>query len=97
MSTSEQNFNLEVKGMKAVCPLGEVVGAQMIAEERTPVISCEGGWSQAGLIFPLSRVRAPSSQPRLPGNSVGQSAALTKRKSLVRTQFRHPNITAVAQ
>ena len=26
MGRSEQNFNLEVQGMKAVCPLGEVVG-----------------------------------------------------------------------
>lgn len=32
MSNSKLNFNLEVQGMKAVCPLGEVVGAQMIAE-----------------------------------------------------------------
>ena len=29
--------------MKAVCPLGEVVGNKMIAERKTPVISCEGG------------------------------------------------------
>jgi uncharacterized metal-binding protein len=43
MSKSELNFNLEVQGMKAVCPLGEVVGSQMIAEKRIPVISCEGG------------------------------------------------------
>lgn len=39
----ELNFNLEVEGMKAVCPLGEAVGTQMIAEKRIPVISCEGG------------------------------------------------------
>ncbi|NIP25509.1 MAG: hypothetical protein GWN67_24700 [Phycisphaerae bacterium] len=43
MSESKQNFALEVEGMKAVCPLGEVVGNKMIAEERIPVISCEGG------------------------------------------------------
>ena len=43
MCGSEQKFNLEVKGMKGVCPLGEVVGAQMIAEKKIPVISCEGG------------------------------------------------------
>jgi len=43
MGRSEQNFNLEVQGMKAVCPLGEVIGAKMIAENKIPVISCEGG------------------------------------------------------
>ena len=43
MCRSEQNLNLEVQGMKAVCPLGEVVGAKMIAEKKIPVISCEGG------------------------------------------------------
>lgn len=43
MSDSKLNFNLEVQDMKAVCPLGEVVGAQMIAETKIPVISCEGG------------------------------------------------------
>lgn len=43
MSKSQQNFSIEVESMKAVCPLGEVVGNQMIAEERIPVISCEGG------------------------------------------------------
>ena len=40
---TKQNFSLDVEGMKAVCPLGEVVGKKMIAEERIPVISCEGG------------------------------------------------------
>ena len=43
MSESKQNFSIEVEGKKAVCPLGEVVGKKMIAEERIPVISCEGG------------------------------------------------------
>jgi len=43
MSGSKQNFSIEVEGIKAVCPLGEVVGNKMIAEERIPVISCEGG------------------------------------------------------
>jgi uncharacterized metal-binding protein len=43
MSQSKQNFSIDVEGMKAVCPLGEVVGNRMIAEERIPVISCEGG------------------------------------------------------
>jgi len=40
---SAQNFNIEVQGTKAVCPLGEVIGAKMIAENKIPVISCEGG------------------------------------------------------
>lgn len=43
MEKSEQNFSIEVEGMTAVCPLGEVVGKQMIAEGKIPVISCEGG------------------------------------------------------
>jgi uncharacterized metal-binding protein len=43
MSESKQNFSIEVEGMKAVCPLGEVVGNKMIAEGKIPVISCEGG------------------------------------------------------
>jgi len=43
MRVSKQNFAIEVEGMKAVCPLGEVVGKKMIAEEKIPVISCEGG------------------------------------------------------
>ncbi len=38
-----RNFSIEVEEMKAVCPLGEVVGDRMIAEDRIPVISCEGG------------------------------------------------------
>ena len=43
MSKSRQSFSIEVEGMKAVCPLGEVVGSRMIAEGKIPVISCEGG------------------------------------------------------
>lgn len=43
MSQKAQNFTIEVEAMKAVCPLGEVVGEKMIAERQTPVISCEGG------------------------------------------------------
>ncbi len=43
MGESKQHFSIEVEGTKAVCPLGEVVGNKMIAEERIPVISCEGG------------------------------------------------------
>jgi uncharacterized metal-binding protein len=43
MSGARQHFSLEVEGMNAVCPLGEVVGNEMIAERRIPVISCEGG------------------------------------------------------
>ncbi len=43
MGGSKQNFAIVVEGTKAVCPLGEVVGKQMITEKRIPVISCEGG------------------------------------------------------
>ena len=43
MIESKQNFSIEVEGKKAVCPLGEVLGNKMIAEEKIPVISCEGG------------------------------------------------------
>ncbi len=43
MNESKKNFSIEVETKKAVCPLGEVVGGQMIEEKRIPVISCEGG------------------------------------------------------
>ena len=43
MSKSKQNFSIEVEGVKAVCPLGEVAGNKMIAKGKIPVISCEGG------------------------------------------------------
>jgi uncharacterized metal-binding protein len=43
MSGAKQDFSIKVEGIKAVCPLGEVVGNEMIAERRIPVISCEGG------------------------------------------------------
>lgn len=43
MSISKEKFNIEVERMKAVCPFGEVVGAQMITENKIPIISCEGG------------------------------------------------------
>ncbi len=43
MSTQKERFNIEIENIKAVCPLGEVVGAQMIDENKIPVISCEGG------------------------------------------------------
>ena len=43
MSDLKQNFSIEVKGMKTVCPLGEVVGKEMISAGKIPVISCEGG------------------------------------------------------
>ena len=43
MSKFKQNISIEVESMKAVCPLGEIVGKKMIAEEKIPVISCEGG------------------------------------------------------
>ena len=38
MSKSNTTFSIEVEDMKAVCPLGEVVGNKMISEERIPVI-----------------------------------------------------------
>ena len=43
MSKSNTTFSIEVENMKAVCPLGEVVGNKMITEGKIPVISCEGG------------------------------------------------------
>jgi len=43
MSEIGRNLTIEVEATKAVCPLGEVVGTQMIAEGQIPVISCEGG------------------------------------------------------
>jgi uncharacterized metal-binding protein len=41
--TDTKTFAVEVEAMTAVCPLGEVVGKKMIAEQNIPVISCEGG------------------------------------------------------
>jgi uncharacterized metal-binding protein len=43
MSELKQDFSIKVKGMKTVCPLGEVVGQEMISTGKIPVISCEGG------------------------------------------------------
>ncbi|UCC79270.1 MAG: hypothetical protein JSW64_13490, partial [Candidatus Zixiibacteriota bacterium] len=43
MRTPKPSVSITIEGISAVCPLGEVVGKQMIAEERIPVISCEGG------------------------------------------------------
>jgi uncharacterized metal-binding protein len=43
MSASTRHFSIAVEGMKAVCPLGAVVGNTMIAEGKIPVIACEGG------------------------------------------------------
>jgi hypothetical protein len=43
MSDTDGTFPIEVEGMKAGCPLGEIVGREMIAAGRTAVISCERG------------------------------------------------------
>lgn len=43
MNDAKQDFSIEVEGIKAVCPLGELVGNKMIEDGRIPVISCEGG------------------------------------------------------
>lgn len=43
MNESKETLSIEVEDIRAVCPLGEVVGNRMIDEERIPVISCEGG------------------------------------------------------
>ncbi len=43
MGESKPTFSVEVEAMKAVCPLGEAVGNQMISGKNIPVISCEGG------------------------------------------------------
>ena len=40
---NKQTISIQVEQMKAACPLGEVVGNKMIAEDKIPVISCEGG------------------------------------------------------
>lgn len=43
MRESARDFSIQVEGTKGVCPLGEVVGEEMIATKKIPVISCEGG------------------------------------------------------
>lgn len=42
MAQYTPDFNLEVEGIKGVCPAGEVYAKQTIAEKKIPVFSCEG-------------------------------------------------------
>jgi uncharacterized metal-binding protein len=43
MRGSTNKFSIQVEAIKAVCPLGEVVGTKMISTRKIPVLSCEGG------------------------------------------------------
>ena len=36
------DFSLEVRGVKGVCPAGEVYAKRNISEKKIPVLSCEG-------------------------------------------------------
>jgi len=40
---SANSFTVEVKKTDGRCPIGETVGKRNIEEDRTPVLSCEGG------------------------------------------------------
>ena len=42
MNTYTPDFTLEVEGVKGCCPAGEKYAQQMSAENKTPVLSCEG-------------------------------------------------------
>ncbi len=42
MSASTPDFSINVSGVKGVCPAGEAFSKQVIAEKKTPVLSCEG-------------------------------------------------------
>lgn len=43
MSTLNSSFSIEVEKTDGKCPIGEKIGNQNMAEEKIPVISCEGG------------------------------------------------------
>jgi uncharacterized metal-binding protein len=42
MNRTKKNFSIKVDNTDALCPIGEAVGKQMLAEGIIPVISCEG-------------------------------------------------------
>ena len=42
MSASTPEFSIKVSGVEGVCPAGEAYAKQEIAENTTPVLSCEG-------------------------------------------------------
>ena len=42
MTESTPDFSIEVSEVKGFCPAGEVYAKQNIAEEKTPILSCEG-------------------------------------------------------
>jgi uncharacterized metal-binding protein len=42
MVASTPDFSLEVEGIKKSCPAGEAYAEQNIAEQKIPVLSCEG-------------------------------------------------------
>lgn len=42
MNAYTPDFTLEVEGVKGYCPAGEKYAAQMAAEKKIPVLSCEG-------------------------------------------------------
>lgn len=42
MNAYTPDFTLEVEGVKGFCPAGEKYAAQMVAEKKIPVLSCEG-------------------------------------------------------
>jgi uncharacterized metal-binding protein len=42
MKQKTEDFTVQVDGVKGVCPAGEAWAEQMIAQKKTPVLSCEG-------------------------------------------------------
>ncbi|MFC1493160.1 putative zinc-binding protein [candidate division KSB1 bacterium] len=42
MKNKQEEFNLKIQKTKGTCPIGETVGNQNMAENKIPVLSCEG-------------------------------------------------------
>jgi uncharacterized metal-binding protein len=41
-ASSTRDFSVQVEGTKASCPVGERYASEQMAQQRTPVLSCEG-------------------------------------------------------
>lgn len=62
MANSTPDFSIQVDGVKGVCPAGEKWAEQMIAEQRIPVLACEGPCIR-GDIARLAANRVANEQP----------------------------------
>jgi uncharacterized metal-binding protein len=62
MANSTPDFSIQVDGVKGFCPAGEKWAEQMIAEQRRPVLACEGPCIR-GDIARLAANRVANEQP----------------------------------